>query len=189
MSTQVQPLEIEAKFLISSENFEKLLPQLVNFKLEERYYLFKTQSGVELRITKSTHKDGTTSATLDRLELVEEPNLPVGSVRKKDRLQISLPEFEQLKNLLQAQNPDTRPIVREHYELTYKNLVVQIKKYQKQFVGLIRAEFEFDSVADLQNFHTPSWCGVNITSTPIGLDCHLADLCSSEFQTLLNKLK
>lgn len=181
-------LEIEAKYFLTESSFNLLLPQLTNFKLEERYYLISTDQGLELRITKSTAKNGIATATLDRMQILPDPDLPPGSIRQKERIKITLAEFNALLQLLKSANPTLQPVVREHYELDTSGYVTQIKRYQNQFLGLIRAEFEFNSKSDLLVFAPPSWCGPNITSTPLGSDTSLSMLLPVDFQKHLVEL-
>ncbi|MCL2540254.1 MAG: Na/Pi symporter [Firmicutes bacterium] len=64
-----------------------------------------------------------------------------------------------------------------------------IKIYKNQYKGLIRAEFEFYSQDESNNFVLPNWAGAEITDTNLGLDAKLVKLTRQEFLSELQKRK
>lgn len=171
-------LEIERKFIVNPHNEVYLdLVQEKNFTLENRYYLFRN-GGIELRFTSLEKSTDSTEYTLDRME-VKDDTL---TVRKKERLQISKNEFGSLLRLLQSVKPEVEPIIRKSYNVS-ENPKVQIKVYGGKFEGLIRAEIEFESKEECDNYKPLDWMGAEISNTPIGNDVTLAGSSLDEFKS------
>ncbi len=155
-------MEIERKFLI------KDIPDLSSITpvRYERYYI-KRAPGFEERIQK---KDDVFEYEIKK----EISNLE----RTKDKRIITEKEFNAFKNQV------TESIIRDSYKI---NSTISIKKYYGKFVGLVRAEVEFDSIEKAKNFVPEVWMGKEITDSPLGRDAKLLDLSEGDFKSLINK--
>ena len=156
-------MEIERKYLLTSDQLHSLVTDLDDFVLEVRYYLF-CENDNEIRLTKRDNDN----FMLDRMQLIQnETNEHF--VRKKDRIIISEAEFEALAKIVGNQ----KPVERLHLKL---NDQIELKVYQGRHSGLIRAEVEFECVNDA-NAYTPNFeHSGEITNTPVGRDALLAKL-------------
>ena|SRR3989338_2051436 len=154
--------EIERKF------FVKNMPDLSGLKsiLDERYYLY-SNSGIELRFQKHGEM-----YELERM--AEYANLS----RTQEKIEITQNEFEALQQFGKG------PLIRESYLIT-KNPQITIKIYHGRFEGLVRAEVEFESLNQAQQFQPPDWFGREMTDMPIAKDANLVDLANEEFHALL----
>ena len=154
--------EIERKF------FVKNIPDLSELKgiQDERYYLY-SDDGIELRFQKHGEK-----YELERM--AEYANLS----RTQEKIDITQKEFEVLKQFGKG------PIIRESY-LIAKNPQITIKKYHDRFEGLVRAEVEFKSLDEAQQFQPPDWFGKEMTDMPVAKDAELIDLTDEEFHKLI----
>ncbi len=156
-------MEIERKFLV------KELPDLSGIKSipYERYYL-RVDEKLEERIQKKG----------DKYEL-ETKEVKSSLERTKDKKDISKEEFEELKR-----GKENEGIIREGYNLS-SNPNISIKIYHGKFEGLVRAEVEFKSTEESENYNPESWMGKEITQTDLGRDAKLLCLTNEEFQSLL----
>lgn len=157
--------EIERKFLID------VLPDLSSLeKVEyERYFLFN-QNGIEIRLQQKG----------SNYELERKVHISINE-RTREKLEITCDEFNELKK------QSTTAIRRTSYKLS-GNPEVSIKIYHGDYEGLIYAEVEFNSMADLKNFKKPDWLGDEITDTPLARDSKLIKLSRDEFVEQLDKL-
>lgn len=164
MSYNQEGLEIERKFLcnIPKPSLDELIQNSV---LETRYYISIDKIiGNELRITKRSKNNTFISATLDKMELIDNVNC---IVRKKSRIIIAETEFDLLAKF--AFDLNNLKIERLHSK--YEG--AEIKIYKDKFEGLIRAEFEFDSLEEASSFQIPTWVANEITNTKYGIDSEL----------------
>lgn len=155
--------EIERKFIL------KELPEfIVTAPLRyERHYLY-TGNGIELRIQRK--------GDLFELERTIESS---EHGRDTHKIQISSHEFDILKKI------SLGSIVRESYLVEDPNYYVSVKLYHERFEGLIRAEVEFDSEEDADEFIPYDWFGEEITDSPLGRDSKLLSVSDEEFKNLL----
>ena len=153
--------EIERKFLV------KRMPDLTAVKgeIQERYFL--ELGNIEKRITK-----------IDDKYFYEEKSRGNGLTSKKVIREISGVEFEKLKKI------SIKSLKRKCYILTI-HPEVSIKVYDDEYLGLVRAEFEFESENEAKSFAPPEWCGIEITKTDLGRDGKLIKLEGKEFLNLL----
>lgn len=163
-------MEIERKYRLTEQQFKKLVPNLDDFALETRYYLYAEDDN-EIRITRRENPDDP-SYTLDRMELI-----PTESneyfVRKKERIVITSKEFDALTKLL----GDQQPVERLHYKLNDK---IELKVYQGRHAGLIRAEVEFKSIEEAMTYKPGFGHSGEITNTFLGRDVSLISLTTTE---------
>lgn len=159
-------MEIERKYLLSEPQLNALAPDLTTFALETRYYLYCNNDN-EIRITKRANKD-IPVFTLDHMVLITNESKEY-IVRRKDRTLISEEEFTAIAALLSGQPP----VERLHFKL---NDQIELKVYQGQRTGLIRAEVEFDSVESANEYKPDFEHSGEITNSPIGRDVLLASL-------------
>ena len=97
-------------------------------------------------------------------------------VRRKDRTVINEEEFNAVTNLLNSQSP----VERLHFKL---NDQIELKVYQGERGGLIRAEVEFDSVKSANEYQPDFEHSGEITNTPLGRDVLLANLSQQGFNS------
>lgn len=157
--------EIERKF------FVKEMPDLSGIQPlhYERYFLERSKE-TEIRISKINEAYKYEKKTrISKLERTRE---------KKD---ITKEEFEKLKK------DAGDGILRDRYDLS-KNPDISIQIYRGRFEGLIRAEVEFKSVREAEDFVPPSWMGKEMTDLPIAYDSKLINLSTEEFQTFIQGL-
>lgn len=171
------PMEIERKYLLSESQLKALAPDLSEFALETRYYLY-CKDDKEIRITKRANKESSVF-TLDHMVLITEETEEF-IVRRKDRTIISEEEFDTIVGLLSGQSPVTRL----HFKL---NDQIELKVYQGGHTGLIRAEVEFDSVQSANEYKPDFEHSGEITNTPLGRDVLLASLSQQDVDTELSR--
>lgn len=157
--------EIERKFLV------KKLPKLDNSKKirYERYFL-KIGNDIEERIQRKG--ESYEYERKIRISIFE---------RKTEKKKITSTEFDALKK------NSTKSIIRDSYPIPEIN-GGSIKIYHGDFNGLIRAEFEFNTIEEANNFKKLEWLGEEITETPLGNDSQLINLNKDQFKNLLEKL-
>lgn len=153
-------MEIERKFLV------KELPDLsgitpVHF---ERYYL-SVSGGVEERVQKTND-----SYTIEKKVAVDE------LTRSTERKEISKEEFEEMKSRA------SKSILRDSYLIAPG---LSIKIYHGAYEGLIRAEVEFSSIDEANEYTPEPWMGKEISHSPLGRDSRLLTLDASSFEKLL----
>ncbi len=154
--------EIERKF------FVKELPDLSSIKPlhYERYFLERTKE-VEIRISKINDS------------YKYEKKLRVSKLeRKREKKDITEREFNGWKA------KGTEGILRDRYDIS-NNPDISIQIYRGRFEGLIRAEVEFESVKEAEDFIPPAWMGKEMTDLPIARDSKLIDLTPDEFKAYL----
>ncbi|HEY1074255.1 MAG TPA: hypothetical protein VGE59_00945 [Patescibacteria group bacterium] len=154
--------EIERKFFI------KELPDLsAREKIEyERYFLYNAD-GIKLRVQRKG----------ERFEL--ERKINVSEVeRSREKIDVSEEEFALLKSLAK------QVIIRDSY-IVNDSPSITIKIYHEKFEGLMRAEVEFDSAQELENFVPLAWFGTEITASPLARDADLLKLSEEKFLSLL----
>jgi len=153
-------MEIERKFLVThSPDLSRIEPNRY-----ERYYLSVTKNSEEriqgvngvYAYEKKVAIDAFTRST-ERHELVRE-------------------EFEELKA------DSSRAIIRDSFKISSQ---LSIKVYYGEFEGLIRAEVEFESLAEANAYIPESWMGAEITDSPLGRDSRLLQLDHGEFLRIL----
>lgn len=109
------------------------------------------------------------------------------SLSKKEKLQekihITKEEFERLKER------GTHVLMRDSYQLSKKKPLLFIKKYNKDYRGLILAEVLFDSMIEMENFTPLPWMGKEVTDTLLGKDARLIDLDRDTFLKILEEQK
>lgn len=173
--------EIERKFIVDLNN-PVLKDILLNkpYKLENRYYLFRA-NGIELRFTSVLPTNGEIYYDFDRLQVIDDSL----ANRSKERIKITKGEFDNLLNLLSLKNSNIKPIVRKSY-LISQNPQLEIKVYQNEFEGLIRAEVEFSTIEESNSYQPLSWFGKELTNSQIGNDVKLPDLSPDNFKKILN---
>ena len=93
---------------------------------------------------------------------------------------ISQTEFEKLK-----QSAKNR-IIRKSY-LYLDDSRISVKEYQDDLDGFIRAEVEFKTKSEMEDYHKESWMGQEITKTPLAFDSLLSTLDEDELSKLLIK--
>lgn len=155
----VMNMEIERKFILKS------LPEIdLGTKLEYKRYFIYSNNGIEMRIQQKGN-----SFELERKEKID--NL----VSKKDKIMITKEEFNTLKKISESS------IERDSYIVKVDEYEVSIKVYTGVYEGLIRAEIEFDSKEEAQNYIAPAWFGIEITDTRVGRDSELVRFSKVEF--------
>ncbi len=169
-------MEIERKYLLTELQLKSLVPDLAEFALETRYYLYCKDDN-EIRITKRANKDSPIF-TLDRMQLITDESKEF-IVRRKDRTVISEKEFNAITSLLSDQNP----VVRLHFKF---NDQIELKVYQGERTALIRAEVEFDSVKSANEYKPDFEHSGEITNTPLGRDVLLANLSQQDVDSELS---
>ncbi len=93
---------------------------------------------------------------------------------------ISQTEFEKLK---QSAN---NSITRKSYLYLDDNRV-SIKEYQGNLEGFIRAEVEFKTKSEMEDYHKESWMRQDITATPLAFDSLLSALNKDELSKILKE--
>ena len=154
--------EIERKYLI------KQIPNLKTIKpiRYERYYINDNINN-QIRVQK---KD-------ERFEL--ETKIKISNAEyKKEKQEITEQQF------LQLIKDCKKVIIRDSYLINEKPNIT-IKIYQGTYKGLIRAEVEFDSEYEYNNFEIPEWLGKDITNTELGMDARLIKLAREDFLEIL----
>lgn len=156
-------MEIERKFLI------KNLPDIeqtagVHY---ERHFLF-IGNDAEIRIQKK--------GEVYELERKGRNN---SISNEKIKLPLTKEEYDYLKKFCSLSLERTSYFLDEH---------TSIKVYHGTFSGLLRAEFEFASVSDANEFLKPEWCGSEITQSELGRDSKLIQLSEAAFKNLLQTL-
>lgn len=160
---QDQRQEIERKF------FVKKLPDLSQKEpvRYERYFLYRTPPA-EIRI----QKKGDIYEFERKIEIS-----PL--TRVEHTFEITREEFNELKTYAKD------VIVRDSYIIS-SNPEISVKIYHGAYEGLIRAEVEFSSETEAQNFKPPEWFGKEITNTKLARDASLIDLNAEEFKQQLH---
>lgn len=154
-------MEIERKFLV------KEMPDLSGIKPVhfERYYL-NISDGIEERIQRTNDTYSyEKKVTIDSLS------------RSTEKREITKEEFERIKV------ESTHAIIRDSYPLSSN---VSIKIYHGEYEGLVRAEVEFSSKAEADNYTPESWMGNEISNSPLGRDSRLLQLDGATFSKLIN---
>ena len=179
-------LEIERKFFVFADNndLKRVLTGLKPNR-EERYYLYR-RDGVELRFTK-VEKSDKIIYQFDRMEVLLQEGSKSHNVRRKQRLEISKFEFDELLDLVKTKDGGIKPIKRLRYKIK-ENPKIEIKVYKGRFEGLIRIEVEFASVEEAKGYEKLAWFGREITDMSIGRDTNLPDLSDEEFKLILTNL-
>ena len=156
--------EIERKYLI------KQIPNLKSIKpiRYERYYINDNINN-QIRVQK---KD-------ERFELETKSKIS-NAEYKKEKQEITEQQF------LQLIKDCKKVIIRDSYLIDEKPNIT-IKIYQGTYKGLIRAEVEFDSEYEYNNFEIPEWFGKDITNTELGMDARLIKLAREDFLEILRK--
>lgn len=156
--------EIERKWIITD------LPELGDQKPlpYERHFIF-TDEKVEVRIQRKGDK-------YEFERKFEASDL----TRKGQKFEITAAEFESFKDHAIAS------LSRESYLLDGD---ISIKVYKGRHEGLVRAEIEFASEQEAEDFTPPDWFGEEITTAPLGRDKHLAFLADKDFKALLEKYR
>lgn len=93
---------------------------------------------------------------------------------------ISQIEFEKLKQ------PAKNRIIRKSYLYLDDNRI-SVKEYQDDLDGFIRAEVDFKTKSEMENYHKESWMGQEITKTPLAFDSLLSTLNKEKLSKLLKK--
>lgn len=154
--------KISRKFLV------KKIPDISKlFKIHYERYFLSLEEKSQIRI----------QAKNDSYEL-EEVNEKTEVERSIQKRNLTKEEFEELKQKAIA------AIKRDSYLFSEKPLI-SIKIYHDQFEGLIRAEVDFSSLEEAENFKHLDWFGKEITDSPLGKDRKLLALSENEFETLI----
>ena len=175
-------LEIEKKFFVPESHTLRQRMIDIIFVKEKRYYLYRRQDN-EIRFASCTSQNGEVTCTLDRMILQPTSNSS-HIVRQKERLIISLKEYQELEQLVAGRQ---EPIIRDHYHLT-SDPKCELKVYQGKFAKLIRAEVEFETVEEAVKYVPLFWFGKEITDSHVGRDTLLPDLSLEEFASILKNL-
>lgn len=155
-------MEIERKFLVNE------MPDLsgiepVHF---ERYYVHISDD-IEERIQSTNGKYSyEKKVALDNLS------------RSTEKKEITQEEFEKLRD------KSSNAIIRDSLSLSP---AISIKVYHGAYEGLVRAEVEFSSKAEADNYTPEAWMGHEITNSPLGRDSRLLQLDNDTFLKLINK--
>ena len=154
--------EIARKFLI------KNMPDLSSCKSAsfERYYIY-IDNNIELRVQKNGEK-----YELERKEIISKLKAV------KTTLEISKPEFEQLKTL------GTQVILREQFSIS-SDPEVCIQIYHGKYEGLKRVEVEFSTEEAAQTFQIPDWYGKEITDSVVSRDSKLLNITEAELKSFI----
>lgn len=155
-------MEIERKFLI------KEMPDLsdVNPVHFERYYLSISED-TEERIQRTNDEYSyEKKVTVDALS------------RSTEKKKITKEDFEELKG---ASN---NAIIRDSFALSPN---ISIKIYHGIYEGLVRAEVEFSSKTEADNYTPATWMGREITNSALGRDSRLLKLDADAFSLLIHK--
>lgn len=154
--------EIERKF------FVKKLPDLSGIVPlhYERYFL---ERGPETEIRISKINDSYKYEKKSRVSKLE---------RTREKKDITEDHFNQLKKNA------SEGIIRDRYDIS-SDPDISIQIYHGRFEGLIRAEVEFETVEEAQNFIPPDWMGKEMSDLPIARDGKLIDLTDEIFKTFL----
>lgn len=164
-------MEIERKYLLTEKQLSRLIPNKNDFILETRYYLY-CKNDTEIRFTKR----GAEGFTLDRMEVLHDDTEEY-FIRRKQRITLTEDEFKTLVSAVGTQ----KSVQRLHFKL---NEQIELKVYQGRHDGLIRAEVEFDSIEEANNYTPTFEHSGEITNTPIGRDVLLAHLNEDEMKQL-----
>lgn len=153
---------ITRKFLV------KQLPDLARKKhwAQNRSYLYR-KNGIVIRLQSNGE-----AFELERK--VSKTDL----LRESEKMPITKEEFEVIGKLA----PDH--VMRDNYVMSETPRMI-LRVYHGQFEGLVRAEIEFQSVEEANQFIPLPWMAKEITSTPLARDETLFDLTDIEFQNLL----
>lgn len=155
-------MEIERKFLVSE------MPDLSDVKPVhfERYYL-TISDDIEERIQRTNEKYS------------YEKKLAADNLsRSTEKKEITQEEFEKLRD------KSSNAIIRDSLSLSP---AISIKVYHGVYEGLVRAEVEFSSKAEADNYTPEAWMGQEITNSPLGRDSRLLQLDNDTFLKLINK--
>ncbi len=149
--------EIERKFLVTSV---PNIPILSRYTSER--YLLESIEGTEERIT---HIGDQYYYELKRILSNTE--------RTRDKREISEARFNKLRERAYGQ-------LRRETFIIKKRPKVVIQVYKDEFDGLMRAEVEFDSQEEANNFQPSKWMGREITGLAIARDSTLARMTRGE---------
>lgn len=130
-------------------------------------HILKNEGNIEERISKINEK-----YFYERKELLSSLE------RTREKKEISAEEFDTLKKVA----PDA--LVRDRYDIS-ENPKISIQVYRGKYEGLMRAEVEFTSVEEAENFVPLPWMGVEMTTLPISRDATLLELSDEEFASYL----
>lgn len=158
--------EIERKYLI------KQMPNLDNIKpiRYERYYI-NDDIDNQIRVQKKDDK------------FILETKTKISKIEyEREKKEIS--ELEFLKLIKGCE----KVIIRDSYLVNEKPNIT-IKIYHGIYEGLVRAEIEFDSEYEYNNFQVPDWFGKDITDTELGMDARLIKLDRKMFLDKLRMLE
>ena len=154
--------EIERKFFVKKlPDLSKIIP--IPY---ERYFI-KVEKGMEERISKIGNK------------YFYEAKVEISNLEcTKEKREITQQEFNKLKE------NSSEPIYRHKYIIS-TNPDIAIFIYHGRFEGLIRAEVEFSTVSEANNFKPLEWMGSEITGLDIDRDSKLLKLSSKKFSSFI----
>lgn len=156
-------LEIERKWFVQT------LPDLQGLKPwhDERFYLYSDEKR-SIRFQKREQL-----FELERMDSISTLS------RKQEKMMISEAEFVALQKIAKG------PLARDSY-LLQEQPQITVKLYRGAFYGLIRAEVEFLSEEQAQQFIPLPWFAHEIDgSCPLGRDSILVNLTQIEFAQLM----
>ena len=137
--------EVEKQFLL------KRIPEgLENCKTIDiiDIYIPKSDSHPQLRIRKNG----------DTYQITKKTVVESKGHFNEETIHLTKEEFESLKTV------DGKVVHKIRYIYPYKGLTGEIDVFQGALSGLITAEFEFESVAQLDAFEKPGFCLVDVTA-------------------------
>lgn len=153
-------MEIERKFLVKKmPDLSGIVP--IHF---ERYYLSISDDSEErIQRTNDTY-------SYEKKTAIDEFS------RSTEKKEITNEEFERLKS------NSSGAIIRDSFPLSSH---VSIKIYHGMYEGLARAEVEFLSKTEADNYIPETWMGDEVTNSPLGRDSRLLKLNADTFSKLI----
>ncbi|MDO8451466.1 MAG: hypothetical protein Q7S76_01220 [bacterium] len=153
---------VTRKFLVNQT------PDLTGKKhwAQRRFYIFR-KNGVVVRI-QSKGNEFELERKIRKTDLI----------RESEKIAITKEEFESVSKIA------VDYVIRDSY-LMSQTPHVSLRIYHGQFEGLTRAEIDFQSVKEANQFVPLKWMAKEITSTPLACDETLLELSEKDFQALL----
>lgn len=172
---------ITRKFLV------KKLPDLSGSakEVQERYYLYNNNS-IVIRVQKIN----------EEFELERKAN-ESDLVREGEVIKITKDEFEKLKKFaiqsIQRESyevPRLKPVISSQQDTAFadkiqENPKIVLRVYRGDYEGLVRAEVNFESEEEANNYKPLDWFEREITGTALSQDGYLLKLTKEEFKKLL----
>ena len=142
-ATDVQPLEIERKFLVDKPPDTN---QSVSRKDVVQGYLAIEDSGTVVRLRRMDNRYFQTVKGAGHM------------VRMEREIEITAEQFGELWPAT-----DGRRVAKTRFEMPHNGLTIELDVYRSRLQGLYTAEVEFKSITESETFVPPAWFGAEVT--------------------------